>query len=80
MSVVDSNARLGYSTVRWMERHHSRRVIQRSVANVSKQQLLRTMFDDIDIDESMAITLGEINEAVQIVNVLNPNLHFERRA
>ena len=56
-----------YETVRWLEKHHNRRVVNQCALDESKVKQLQEMFEHLDDDGSGSIELDEIQLAIQYI-------------
>lgn len=69
---------LDFATVRWMDKHHNKRVTNRVAVDPGKVKQLREMFDHIDMDGSNDIQVSEVEQALRHLTALNPRCPLEK--
>ena len=53
---------MNHGTVRWIEKHHGRRIKSQTVLEEQDMESLKRMFDHLDDDKGGTVDLAEIDQ------------------
>jgi hypothetical protein len=71
---------MNYGTVRWIEKHHGRRIKSQTVLEEQDMESLKRMFDHLDDDKGGTVDLAEIDQGIRLLNTFNPMANIPRDA